>query len=167
MPEPVRSHLSLINRLRSRWPILNFRMNKIFTKKLSCQWRNHDDANFVHSGTIPECDGQTDRDTIACIACYATTLVQIYVLPVYTEMLELLGNVPQTPYRGIASGSLLRNFLPPDLLTSCLLTWNPEYAPELGFRSRVFHPCDFDGAAFSTPSFSVNPPILIIILRLH
>ena len=81
---------SLINRPRSKWPLSNFRMNRIFAKTrvftLSISEETMNDASFVRFDTISECDGQTDRETDGhlcycniseCMACYTTVLVKI------------------------------------------------------------------------------------------
>jgi len=135
---------------------LNFRMNRILVKTrvsaLSVSEETMNDASFVPSDTILECDGQTDGQKdgrtslqqyqrLHSLLCYCAGKNSCF----HTQKgLSFLGPSPRLP-----TGSLPLDFLPPDVLTSRYLTRNPEYAPELG-------------AAFSTPAFSMHPAILIV-----
>jgi len=147
----------------SRWPLSNFRMNRIAYLQKPESSRSpsgiseetmHDDS-FVRFDTIPECDGQTDGktdrgtdghlcycNTSACMACYATVLVKIHAWA--WASWGRPRRPPDFP-PGLCFWIRLGDwdFRPRDSFASHHLTWNPEYAPEFG-------------AAFSTPAISVN-----------
>jgi len=138
-------------------------MNRIFAKTgvfaVYISEETMNDASFVRSDTISECDGQTcgqtdrqtDRETdghlcycntSACMTCYATEMVQIYAWA-----WAFCGRPPDS-LPGLCFWIPLGDFRPRDSFASHHPTSSPQYAPELG-------------AAFSTPAFS-TPAILMV-----
>jgi len=166
--QPIRRRASsypptLINRPRSKWPLSNFRRNRIFAKtirvfalSISEETWNHECCLFWYNIRVWRTDGrdgQTDRETdghlcycntSACMACYATVLVKIHAWAWASW-----GRPPDS-LPGLCFWIPLGDwgFRPPDSFASHHLTWNPVYAPELG-------------ASFSTPAFSI-PAILMV-----
>jgi len=112
-------------------------------------------------------DRQTERRTDISLLQYQHGLLCYHAGKNSCLSLSFLGPSPDS-LPGLCFWIPLGDFCPRDSFASPnFKSWIRPWTWCRVFHSRVFHPCNSDGAMFSTPAFSVNPILATLCCPCH